>query len=138
MKVCGMSMRAERPQVKTCESLCRSGSRTPIHTRGVDDLAEIIGHIASDDSDAASHFGSNLLDHLDLLARFPPMGANVPKRRGVRKLFHSPLLIYRINEAKGLVGGHSSEARSSKTTKISWLMRLRPFGPLVTERAFSY
>jgi plasmid stabilization system protein ParE len=72
--------------------------------RALSDLAEIIGHIASDDSDAASHFGSNLLDHLDLLTRFPRMGANVPKRRGVRKLFHSPLLIYyRINQAKGLV-----------------------------------
>ncbi|HEY6764424.1 MAG TPA: type II toxin-antitoxin system RelE/ParE family toxin [Candidatus Sulfotelmatobacter sp.] len=36
----------------------------------LNDLAEIIGHIAEDDADAASRFGSSLLDHVDLLVRF--------------------------------------------------------------------
>jgi plasmid stabilization system protein ParE len=53
----------------------------------VSDFAEIIGHIAEDDAEAASRFGSSLLDHIDLLTRFPRMGGTVPKRRRVRKLF---------------------------------------------------
>jgi plasmid stabilization system protein ParE len=51
--------------------------------KALNDLAEIIGYIAEDDAEAASHFGSNLLDHVELLARFPRMGNVVPKRRGV-------------------------------------------------------
>jgi toxin ParE1/3/4 len=72
--------------------------------RALNDFAEIIGYIAGDDSAAASRFGSNLLDHLDLLARFPRMGLPIPKRPQVRKLFHSPILVYyRIHDSKGLI-----------------------------------
>ena len=42
--------------------------------RALNDLAEIIGHIAEDDGEAAIRFGSALLDHVDLLSRFPRMG----------------------------------------------------------------
>jgi toxin ParE1/3/4 len=62
--------------------------------RALNDLAEIIGHIAEDDPDAASRFGSSLLDHVELLARFPRMGSVVRRRPRVRKLLHSPFLIY--------------------------------------------
>ncbi len=72
--------------------------------KAISDLAEIIGYIAEEDAEAASRFGNSLLDHLELLARFPHMGNNVPKRTNVRKLFHSPLLAYyRVDERKRLI-----------------------------------
>jgi len=67
--------------------------------KALNDLTEIIGHIAEDDAEAAARFGSSLLDHLDLLARFPRIGGVIRKRRRVRKLLHSPILIYyRVHE----------------------------------------
>lgn len=62
--------------------------------RALDDLAAIIGHIAEDDGDAAERFGSSLLDHVELLTRFPRMGSTIRKRSRVRKLLHSPILVY--------------------------------------------
>jgi len=62
--------------------------------RALNDLAEIIGHIAEDDAEAATRFGNSLLDHLDLLTRFPCMGGVIRKRAHVRKLVHSPILVY--------------------------------------------
>ena len=64
--------------------------------RALDDFAEIIGHIAEDDPEAGSRFGSSLLDHVDLLSRFPRMGDAIRKRSRVRKLLHSPILVYYI------------------------------------------
>ena len=72
--------------------------------RALNDLAEIIGHIAEDDAEAASRFGSSLLDHVDLLTRFPHMGSIIRKRSRVRKLLHSPILAYyQIQEEKRLI-----------------------------------
>jgi toxin ParE1/3/4 len=72
--------------------------------RALNDLAEIVGHIAEDDADAASRFGGSLLDHVDLLARFPRMGSIIRKRPQVRKLVHSPFLIYyRLDDNKRVV-----------------------------------
>jgi plasmid stabilization system protein ParE len=65
-----------------------------ITQRALNDLAEIIGHIAEDDAEAAWRFGTSLLDHIDLLTRFPRMGGVIRKRRGVRKLSHTPILVY--------------------------------------------
>ena len=62
--------------------------------RALNDLAEILGYIAEDDAGAASQFGASLLDHVDLLTRFPRLGGAVRKRSRVRKLLHSPLLVY--------------------------------------------
>jgi len=62
--------------------------------KALNDLAEIVGHIAEEDAQAASRFGSSLLDHIDLLTRFPRMGGAIRKRRRVRKLLHSPILVY--------------------------------------------
>jgi len=60
-----------------------------------------MGHIAQDDAEAASRFGEALLDHVDLLGRFPRMGNIIRKRSPVRKLVHSPILVYyRIHEEK--------------------------------------
>ena len=72
--------------------------------RSLNDLDEILGHIAEDDAEAASRFGTSLLDHVDLLSRFPRLGGVIRKRSRVRKLLHSPLLVYyRLNEDKHLI-----------------------------------
>lgn len=62
--------------------------------KALNDLAEIIVHVAEDDAQAASHFGNALVAHVELLTRFPRMGGLVRKRPLVRKLLHSPFLIY--------------------------------------------
>jgi plasmid stabilization system protein ParE len=72
--------------------------------RALNDLADIIGHIADDDDEAASRFGTALLDHVDLLTRFPRMGSTIRKRSRVRKLLHTPILVYyQVREDKRLV-----------------------------------
>ena len=72
--------------------------------RSLNDLDEILGHIAEEDADAASRFGTSLLDHIDLLSRFPRLGGVIRKRSRVRKLLHSPLLVYyRLDEDKRLI-----------------------------------
>jgi plasmid stabilization system protein ParE len=72
--------------------------------RSLNDLGEILGHIAKQDAEAASRFGGSLLDHVDLLARFPRLDGVIRKRSRVRKLLHSPLLVYyRVDEDKRLV-----------------------------------
>ena len=68
--------------------------------KALSDLSEIVARIAEDDSEAASRFGNALLDHLDLLARFPRIGGEIRKRTEVRKLIHSPILVYyKVDEA---------------------------------------
>lgn len=72
--------------------------------RALNDLAEIIGYIAEDDGEAATRFGNTLLDHVDLLSRFPRMGGVIRKRSRVRKLQHSPILVYyRVREDKHII-----------------------------------
>ena len=72
--------------------------------KALGDLAEIVGHIAQDDDEAASRFGKALLDHVDLLGRFPRMGNATRKKSPVRRLVHSPILVYyQIHEEKRLV-----------------------------------
>lgn len=72
--------------------------------RAISDLAEIIGYIAEDDDEAAARFGKSLLDHVDLLSDFPRMGGTIRKRSRVRKLLHSPILVYyQIREDRHVV-----------------------------------
>ena len=69
--------------------------------KALNDLAEIVGHIAEDDTQAASHFGSSLIEHIELLTRFPRMGGLIRRRAHVRKLLHSPFLVYyHVREAE--------------------------------------
>jgi plasmid stabilization system protein ParE len=42
----------------------------------------------------AERFGNALLDHLELLRRFPSMGRPVAARSGVRQLVHAPIIVY--------------------------------------------
>ncbi len=79
-------------------------SRLLFTQRALNDLAEIVGHIAEDDAVAAERFGNSLLDHVDLLTRFPRIGVTIRKRSRVRKLSHSPILVYyQVHEDKHLV-----------------------------------
>jgi plasmid stabilization system protein ParE len=72
--------------------------------RALADLAELISHIAEDDGEAARRFGSSLLDHVELLTRFPRMGGVIRKRARVRKLTHSPVVVYyQIREDRHVV-----------------------------------
>ncbi len=72
--------------------------------KALNDLAEIVGHIAEDDAEAASRYAISLLDHIDLLTRVPRMGGVIRKRRRVRKLLHSPVLVYYlVNEDSHLI-----------------------------------
>ncbi|HTW24361.1 MAG TPA: type II toxin-antitoxin system RelE/ParE family toxin [Candidatus Baltobacteraceae bacterium] len=72
--------------------------------RALKDLAEIVEYIAEDDEGAASRFGAALLDHIELLKRFPWIGDTVEQDRRVRKLTHSPILAYyRVYEDAGLI-----------------------------------
>lgn len=72
--------------------------------RSLNDLAEIFSLAAEDDAAAASRFGKGLLDHVELLARYPRMGAVTRKRPHVRKLVHSPILVYyRVHEKGRLI-----------------------------------
>lgn len=72
--------------------------------RALSDLAAIIGSIAEDDAEAALRFGNSLLDHIDLLTRFHRIGGIIRKRSRVRKLVHSPILVYyQVREATRLI-----------------------------------
>jgi len=72
--------------------------------RALGDLSEIAGQIAQDDDEAAARFGKALLDHVDLLGRFPRMGNTIRKRSRVRKLVPTPILVYyEIVEERSLV-----------------------------------
>jgi toxin ParE1/3/4 len=72
--------------------------------RALSDLEEIVGYIAEDDSDSAVRFGDSLLDHLELFEKFPRIGTPIRKKTEVRKLMHSPIVVYyQIHEARGLV-----------------------------------
>lgn len=72
--------------------------------KALNDLSEIVGYVAWDDAEAASRFGDALLDYVNLLGRFPRMGNVIRKRSLVRKLVHSPVLVYyKIDEEKRIV-----------------------------------
>jgi plasmid stabilization system protein ParE len=72
--------------------------------RALDDLAEITGRIAEDDPETAARFGNTLIDHIELLSRFPRLGEAIRERSRVRKLSHSPILVYyQIREGRHIV-----------------------------------
>lgn len=82
-------------------------------------LAEIIGHIAEDDGKSAARFGSTLLDHIELLIRFPRMGGTIRERSKVGKLSHSPILVYyQIREERHIVEILHLRHASRKTARF--------------------
>ena len=93
--------------------------RLLITERALNDLAEIIGHIADDDAEAAARFGNSLLDHIELLIWFPRMGSVIRKRSRVRKLTHSPILVYyQLREDRRLVEILHLRHASRKSPKL--------------------
>ena len=72
--------------------------------RALSDLSQIVGHIAQDGEPTASRFGTALLDHVDLLTRFPRIGSAVSQRSLVRKLVHSPIVVYyQVHEKRHVI-----------------------------------
>jgi plasmid stabilization system protein ParE len=72
--------------------------------KALGDLSELVEYIAEDDSSVASRFGEALLDHVDLLSRFPRLGGTTRKNSRVRKLVHSPIVVYyQLDERQCLV-----------------------------------
>ena len=57
-------------------------------------LSEILDYSWDEYPSSTASFGDALFDHLDLLREFPYLGSLVPNRPGVRRLVHSPILIY--------------------------------------------
>ena len=67
----------------------------------LDDLEEIVRHVAADDPAAAERLGTRLLDLAETLCRLPHRGGPVRRRPGVRKLLLRPYLIfYRVQDAE--------------------------------------
>ena len=71
---------AYRPHRRRLQTTSPAGYRLFFTERALNDLAEIAGYIADDDDEAATRFGTALLDHLKLLRRFPQLGVSVSKR----------------------------------------------------------
>lgn len=44
--------------------------------------------------ESSERFGNDLLDHLELLRKFPYLGIPVPEHPNIRELVHTPILIY--------------------------------------------
>ena len=58
------------------------------------DFEQIIAYTSEYAADASSDVGHALLQHIRVLARFPQAGPLIRKRKGIRKLLHSPYRIY--------------------------------------------
>lgn len=68
------------------------------------DLDETLEFIRQDKGATAERFGNALLNHIELLASFPHIGAPVAGRPGLRNLLHTPIRIYyRILEDRRMV-----------------------------------
>ena len=68
------------------------------------EFAEILAYSWANFPNTAERFGTAILNHVDLLKRFPYIGAPLDERPGIRQLVHTPILIYyRVNEAPNVV-----------------------------------
>ena len=54
------------------------------------DLESVLEYYWTNFPSITGRFGNVLLNHIEILSTFPYMGAHVRKRRGIRKIFHSP------------------------------------------------
>jgi toxin ParE1/3/4 len=60
----------------------------------LEDLETIIEFIRADNPSAALKFGTGLLNHVNLLASFPRLGAPVRRKPGVLEMLHNPIRVY--------------------------------------------
>ena len=79
-------------------------------------LKEILACSWASFPETTEQFGKALLDHIDLLERFPYIGGKVPGRPGIRQLTHTPVIVDdRVREEPGIVEilqfRHSSRRR---------------------------
>jgi plasmid stabilization system protein ParE len=58
------------------------------------EFADILAYSWANFPAMAERFGKSILNHIDLLKRFPYIGSPVRERPGVRQLVHTPILIY--------------------------------------------
>ena len=68
------------------------------------DLEEILAYSWAHLPETTERFGNAILDHIEVLKRFPYLGSPVGGRPGVRRLVHTPIKIdYRVREQSRLV-----------------------------------
>lgn len=68
------------------------------------EFADILAYSWANFPATAERFGNSILNHIDLLKRFPHIGSPVRGRPGVRQLVHTPILIYyRAHESPDFV-----------------------------------
>ncbi|MBS0631353.1 MAG: type II toxin-antitoxin system RelE/ParE family toxin [Verrucomicrobia bacterium] len=80
------------------------GWQVALTERADADLGEVVAFLAKRSPSAAERIGLELVELIFSLQQFPGRGAPVQKRTSLRKLAHRHyLVIYRINEAAGLV-----------------------------------
>jgi toxin ParE1/3/4 len=67
-------------------------------------LEDVLEFIHRDNPAAAARFGNALLNHVDLLAEFPHIGAPMNAWSAIREIVHTPIRIYyRIHEDRKTV-----------------------------------
>lgn len=68
------------------------------------EFAEILAYSWAYFPSTAERFGNSILNHIDVLKRFPYIGSPVRGRPGVRQLAHTPILSYcRVHESPDFV-----------------------------------
>ena len=71
------------------------------HEDALDDLEEIFDWSLDKHPESTSRFATEFFNHLDLAAAFPYIGLTVRSQSNVRRLIHSPLIIYyRVDELR--------------------------------------
>ncbi len=84
---------------------------------------EILAYSWANFPDTAERFGDALLNHLDLIERFPYIGSPVEGHPRVRQLVHTPILIYyRVHDEQRFVevltSGMDRAAGDSDLTRV--------------------
>jgi plasmid stabilization system protein ParE len=70
------------------------GCKIVFSPQAIADLAQVVRHIAKEDPETAERIGNALIDRVIILENFPLLGAEYPKRPGVRKLVSRPYIIF--------------------------------------------
>ena len=70
----------------------------------LEELEQIVEYSWANFPATAEHFGTAILNHLELLGSYPYIGSPISGRPHVRQLVHTPILIYyRIHEEREVV-----------------------------------
>jgi plasmid stabilization system protein ParE len=78
--------------------------KVQISEAALTDVEEILAYSWQNLPESTERFGNALLNHAEMLGRFPYIGSPANGRPGVRQLVHTPIMIqYRVVEARGVV-----------------------------------